>query len=179
MRKALISILIGLSLISLISCKSNNKKNVEKINYWEIAEEYKPGKEYISGDVIYYETDINSKHWYNDSCNSFYINTNTSGMWVNSDGFGINNILSEIPWGGKAKIVGEAYDGNKFYIKDFKIIETKPITQNDYFIERRDLSIGGISEEEAKELYKWCDENEECKKYEENLDNNIYDLYYN
>lgn len=183
MKKLLVSVLI-LGSISFMGCGNNpdakkyvedNTPNIqEQVDWWSIAEEYNPHKEYTEGDVVYYEGEV-SQTW--DALSNYYWIGN--GEWYeHRNSTIVDRHKDALTWGGKIRVVGEAYGSNCFWIKGFEVIEAYGITLNDYISERARMGTNGISKEEAKQLMKWCNENEECKVFEEALgDQSVYDLY--
>lgn len=184
MKKLLVSVLI-LGSISFMGCGNNpdakkyvedNTPNIqEQVDWWSIAEEYNPHKEYTKGDVVYYEGEIDSTWDALSDTDEYWIGFKN---WYESNDFSMREYKDALPWGGKIRVVGESGASDCFWIKDFEIIEAYGITLNDYIRERTWMDKNGISKEEAKQLMKWCNENEECKVFEEALgDQSVYDLY--
>lgn len=154
----------------------NTSKTPEKIDWWTISENYILGKEYSKGDIVKFEGEVNRMYWYGNSSNTYHINE-CSAKWTETKDFSMKNICDQLYFGGKVKIVGECYGTNNFFIKDCKIIEKYNVTLDSYISERSKMDVNGISKEEAQKLNKWCDENKECKIFEESLELSIYNLY--
>lgn len=176
MKKVLISLLIGTSLLGIGCTKKTEviEPVKEEINYWDLAEEYNSAKEYKKGDIVYYEGKV-EKYW---AWNGLDCEA-ADATWDE----GNEELVSvwDAVFGGEIKIVGEKstnpYKSKYFIIKDIEIIDEYPPELEDYKTIRNAVSDNGISEEEATYLKKYSSMNKECEEYEKSLDNSIYDLY--
>lgn len=176
MKKVLISLLIGTSLLGIGCTKKTEviEPVKEEINYWDIAEEYNSAKEYKKGDIVYYEGKV-EKYW---AWNGLDCRV-ADATWDEEN----EELVSswDAVFGGEIRIVGvnstNPYSSKYFVIKDIEIISEYPPELEDYKTIRTSKGADGISEEEAKQFKKYCSMSKECEEYERSLENNIYVLY--
>lgn len=174
-KKILSGLLIVLGAISFIGCGTNSTVKEEQINYWDIAEEYNSAKQYSSGDIVMYEGEVGKLYWNNGYTSRFYVGDMRIG-WEDGIYYSMKKVAQELEFGGKIRIVGKNV-GGIFSALDCVILEKYPVTLDSYITERAKMDTDGISESEARKLYKWCEEDQYCKQFEEALENNIYNLY--